>query len=48
VLPKYLPKPKQPRRGRGTQPKKELKELDINDLIAAAAEDVEATGVHNV
>ena len=34
VLAKYLPKPTQPRRKRGAQTPKEVKELDINDLVA--------------
>ena len=34
VLAKYLPRPHQPRRKRGTQPSKEVKELDVNDVVA--------------
>jgi len=35
VLAKYLPRPHQPRRKRGTQPPKEVKEPTLNDLVAA-------------
>jgi hypothetical protein len=34
VLAKYLPRPKQPIRKSGPQPSKEVKELDINDVVA--------------
>ena len=35
VLAKYLPKPNQPRRRRGTPTPKEVMEPDINELVAA-------------